>query len=84
MENTVKIKSLLVGALCLYAPLSFAEHFVASETYSSMALANDAKLYDAPTTSAWARGATIVQGIPRGDAAPSYWADEIQIGRAHV
>lgn len=77
MENTVKIKSLLVGALCLYAPLSFAEHFVASETYSSMALANDAKLYDAPTTSAWARGATIVQGIPRGDAAPSYWADEI-------
>ena len=77
MENTVKIKSLLVGALCLYAPLSFAEHIVASETYSSMALANDAKLYNAPTTSAWARGATIVQGIPRGDAAPSYWADEI-------
>ena len=77
MEKKLNIKSLLVGALCLYTPLSFAEHVVASETYTSMALANDAKLYNAPETSAWARGATIVQGIPRGDAAPSYWADEI-------
>lgn len=77
MGNKLNIKSLLVGALCLYTPLSFAEHVVASETYTSMALANDAKLYNAPETSAWARGATIVQGIPRGDAAPSYWADEI-------
>jgi hypothetical protein len=40
----LNIKSFLVGALCLYTPLSFAEHVVASETYTSMALANDAMM----------------------------------------
>ena len=57
--------------------MSLAGHVVASDTYSSMALPNDAKVYNAPTTSGWANGATILQGIPRGDAAPSYWADDI-------
>ncbi|MUK31134.1 hypothetical protein GNP44_13735 [Aliivibrio fischeri] len=77
MKKNMKLASILLSALCLYSPLSLAEHVVASDTYSSMALPNDAKLYNAPTTSGWASGATIVQGIPRGDAAPSYWADEI-------
>jgi hypothetical protein len=79
MEVNMKLKSLSLfcSALCLYAPFSLAAHVVASETYASMALPNDALLYDAPLTSAWAHGATIVQGVPRGDAAPSYWANEI-------
>lgn len=47
------------------------------DAYSSMALANDDALYGAPTGPSWSRGASIVQGIPRGDATPIWWADNI-------
>lgn len=54
------------------ATLSFAE-----EAYYSMTLPNDASLHGAPHAASWSRQGVIGQGIPRGDAAPDYWADAV-------
>ncbi|WP_234976324.1 hypothetical protein [Vibrio quintilis] len=58
-------------------------HVTASFTYASMALRNDAELHSgrihpkSQPSPGWTQGAAIVQGIPRGDSAPAYWASDI-------
>ncbi len=48
-----------------------------SDTVNSMVLANDATLLNASHNASWAKTGHVTQGIPRGDAAPSWWADDI-------
>lgn len=48
-----------------------------SDTVNSMVLANDAKLLNAPHNVSWSKTGHVTQGIPRGDTAPSWWADDI-------
>ncbi len=48
-----------------------------NDTVNSMVLANDATLLNASPNASWAKTGHINQGIPRGDAAPSWWADDI-------
>ncbi|MDG3086812.1 hypothetical protein P7F88_12230 [Vibrio hannami] len=79
MKHTLAI-SLSLLALSAYAnepsPVNQSTNY-ATDAYNSMALWNDAPLYNAPTVPSWAYRAVIVQGIPRGDAAPSWWSDSI-------
>ncbi|MGL6313771.1 hypothetical protein [Vibrio sp. WXL103] len=49
----------------------------AFDTIDSMSLPNDAPLMNAPGHVSWASRAMINQGVPRGDAAPQWWADRI-------
>ncbi|MHC6530190.1 hypothetical protein [Vibrio proteolyticus] len=70
-------QALWLGLLSSLSFMSYANHIVACDTYAAMALPNDAPLYNAPSHTGWSKGAAIVQGIPRGDAAPAYWSDAI-------
>ncbi len=49
----------------------------AFETIDSMTLANDAVLLNASENASWAKTGHITQGIPRGDAGPVWWADDV-------
>lgn len=48
-----------------------------SDTIDSMTRANDATLLNASPDASWAKTGHVTQGIPRGDAAPAWWADDI-------
>ncbi len=49
----------------------------ASDVVDSMTLANDATLLNASEDASWSKTGHVTQGLPRGDAAPSWWADSI-------
>ncbi|MFB9215059.1 hypothetical protein [Vibrio sinaloensis] len=74
----MKLKPTMTIALCLISSFSCnANHVASSEAIAAMTLPNDDVLYGAPTQPSWAKGATIAQGRPRGDAAPIWWTDDV-------
>ncbi|HIF9384987.1 TPA: hypothetical protein ACX6R1_000882 [Photobacterium damselae] len=71
----MRLKHLLVLLFC--CP-SFAQ---ATETplaiYQTITSANQTQLKGAPVDVTWASSGSIVQGVPRGDAVPMYWAESV-------
>ncbi|CAM3624663.1 hypothetical protein VA7868_02486 [Vibrio aerogenes CECT 7868] len=84
MKRSQKIiRYCLLGYTVFLSGFSDMYHVTASFTYASMALPNDARLTSKASLArnksapGWTQGASIVQGIPRGDTTPAYWANEI-------
>ncbi|WP_051241108.1 hypothetical protein [Vibrio litoralis] len=44
----------------------------------AMSLFNDEVLLMSPAEPSWSRHGNVIQGIPKGEAAPSYWVDAIK------
>ncbi|NIY90659.1 hypothetical protein [Vibrio diazotrophicus] len=49
----------------------------ATEVVDSMTKANEAILLNASAEASWSKSGHITQGLPRGDAAPAWWADSV-------
>ncbi|MGG5574687.1 hypothetical protein [Vibrio diazotrophicus] len=52
----------------------------ATDVVDSMTKANQATLLNASADASWSKTGHITQGLPRGDAAPAWWADSVLDG----
>ncbi|MDG3086813.1 hypothetical protein P7F88_12235 [Vibrio hannami] len=72
--------SLFVLIACSSKPILKAinqSHFFAENVYQNMSAKNEANLYKAPKTSDWSKKGVVIQGVPRGDATPEFWSEDI-------